>query len=236
MTQEKKSVYSYKKELYKYKRRLHRQKRRWRIEKMKAKRLFSPVREAIGVFISLILILVVSVTAINAIVIGTTIGDIGDISASDGYEVAVVFGAKVHDGGSLSHMLQDRMDTAIALYRKGAIKTLLLSGDGSGEWSEVKYMRLYAIEKGVLPEDIIEDGKGYSTIETVERTKKIFSIEKCVLVTQSYHLYRAIYAAESIGMDVKGASADVRTYYGQLYRDIREILARVKDFSLCIIK
>ena len=95
-------------------------------------------------------------------------------------------------------------------------------------------MRLYAISKGVAENDISEDGEGYSTIETVTRTKELFGIEKCVLVTQKYHLYRALYAAESLGMDVKGASADVRTYYGQLYRDIREVMARVKDFALCI--
>jgi vancomycin permeability regulator SanA len=95
-------------------------------------------------------------------------------------------------------------------------------------------MRLYAIEKGVSAEDIIEDGEGFSTMETVSRASEVFGLEKCVLVTQKYHLYRAVYAAESMGMDVSGVSADVRTYYGQLYRDIREIMARVKDFVLCI--
>ena len=128
------------------------------------------------------------------------------------------------------------MDTAIALWREGKVKKLLVSGDGRGPWSETKYMKLYAMEKGVAEEDILEDGEGFSTIETVTRAKELFGMEKCVLVTQKYHLYRAIYAAESIGMDVRGASADVRTYYGQLYRDVREVMARVKDFALCIGK
>ena len=92
------------------------------------------------------------------------------------------------------------------------------------------------MENGVAEADIIEDGEGFSTIETVTRAKELFGVTKCVLVTQKYHLYRAIYAAESMNMDVRGASADVRTYYGQFYRDVREIMARVKDFALCIVK
>lgn len=223
-----------KKQLYREKRRLYRQKRRLYIQKWLWRKNFKWLFDLFIVCAVSVLVLAIGVGSINAAVIGTTSGDITEVSASDGYEVAVVFGAKVHEGGTLSHMLQDRMDTAIALYYSGAVKKLLVSGDGRGEWSETKYMRLYAISKGVAENDISEDGEGYSTIETVTRTKELFGIEKCVLVTQKYHLYRALYAAESLGMDVKGASADVRTYYGQLYRDIREVMARVKDFALCI--
>lgn len=186
----------------------------------------------IAIFLSLGFLVFAAVCAINAIVIGSAKDNIRQISADEGYDTAVVFGAKVHEGGTLSHMLQDRMDTAIALYKSGVIKTLLLSGDGSGEWSEVVYMQKYAVENGVSEDDIILDGEGFSTIETVTRAKEVFGVEKCVLVTQKYHLYRAIYSAEKLGMDIVGASADVRTYAGQLYRDVREVLARVKDFFL----
>ena len=186
----------------------------------------------LAVFLSLGFLAFAAVCAINAVVIGSAKDNIRQISAEDGYDTAVVFGAKVHEGGTLSHMLQDRMDTAIALYKSGAVKTLLLSGDGSGEWSEVVYMQKYAVENGVSEDDIILDGEGFSTIETVTRAKEVFGVEKCVLVTQKYHLYRAIYSAEKLGMDTVGASADVRTYAGQLYRDVREVLARVKDFFL----
>lgn len=182
--------------------------------------------------LSLCFLIFAAVCVINAIVIGSSKDNIRVISSDDGYNTAVVFGAKVHKGGTLSHMLQDRMDTAIALYKNGSVKILLLSGDGSGKWSEVEYMKKYAVENGVAEEDIILDGEGFSTIETVRRAKDVFSVEKCVLVTQKYHLYRAIYSAEKLGMDVAGASADVRTYAGQFYRDVREVLARVKDFFL----
>ena len=182
--------------------------------------------------LSLCFLIFAAVCVINAIVIGSSKDNIRVISSDDGYNTAVVFGAKVHKGGTLSHMLQDRMDTAIALYKNGSVKILLLSGDGSGKWSEVEYMKKYAVENGVAEEDIILDGEGFSTIETVRRAKDVFSVEKCVLVTQKYHLYRAIYSAEKLGMDVAGARADVRTYAGQFYRDVREVLARVKDFFL----
>ncbi|MBQ8861205.1 MAG: YdcF family protein [Clostridia bacterium] len=230
MTREKRKVYIEKKKIYRQKRRIRLRKKLWR----KNINVFAVC--AVASVLSLALFVLLATGIINAVVVGTTAGNICEFTAADGYETAVVFGAKVHEGGTLSHMLKDRMDTAIALYREGKVKKLLVSGDGRGQWSETKYMRLYAMENGVAEADIIEDGEGFSTIETVTRAKELFGVTKCVLVTQKYHLYRAIYAAESMNMDVRGASADVRTYYGQFYRDVREIMARVKDFALCIVK
>lgn len=171
----------------------------------------------------------------NFIVVGQTAGDIGTVSAEDGYTTAIVLGAKVHKGGRLSDMLRDRMETAIALYHAGAVDTLLLSGDGNGEWSEVKYMKLYAMEKGVPEEAILEDTEGFSTYESISRAKTLYQLDKLVVVTQKYHLYRAIYIAEDLGMDAKGVSADLEKYAGQLYRDLREVLARIKDFAICTV-
>ena len=236
-----------KRKLYLEKRKLHRQKRRAK-KRLYAekKRLYAEKRRLRGkrapaVFVcialsllSLALAAAVSIGVINAAVIGTTSGDIREFSAEEGYEVAVVFGAKVHEGGTLSAMLEDRIKEAVALYHAGKVQKILVSGDGRGEWSETKYMKLYATANGVAEEDVIEDAEGYSTLETVTRAKELFGIERCVLVTQKYHLYRAIYAAESMGMDVVGVASNPRPYYGQLYRDLREVLARAKDFALCI--
>lgn len=182
-----------------------------------------------------VLLLGILLLTFNFIVIGKTAGDIGTVSAEDGYRTALVLGAKVHKGGRLSDMLRDRMETAIALYHAGAVDTLLLSGDGRGEWSEVKHMKLYAIEKGVPEEAILEDPEGFSTYESVFRAKTLYGQDKLVIVTQKYHLYRAIYIAEDLGIEAAGVSADLEKYAGQLYRDIREILARIKDFGLCIL-
>ena len=172
--------------------------------------------------------------SVNIFMIVSVYGDIGEDFSDPSEACAVVLGAKVHEGGRLSDMLRDRMDTAIALYTDGKVKKLLLSGDGNGEWSEVKHMKLYALENGVREEDIVEDPQGYSTYETMQRAKDVYGMENIVAVTQKYHLYRAMYIAKDMGMNVKGASADLDIYSGQLYRDCREVLARVKDFALCL--
>ena len=184
---------------------------------------------------AVILLIGILLLTANFFVVGKTAGDIGTVSAEDGYTTALVLGAKVHKGGRLSDMLRDRMETAIALYHAGAVDTLLLSGDGTGEWSEVEYMKLYAIEKGVSEEDILEDPIGFSTYESVSRANAVFGADKLVIVTQKYHLYRALYIAEDLDVEAVGVSADLEKYAGQFYRDIREILARIKDFGLCLL-
>ena len=183
---------------------------------------------------ALAVLMAVFILTVNLIVIGTTVGSVGEPFA-DTEAYAVVLGAKVHEGGRLSDMLRDRMETAILLYKEGKVTGLLLSGDGRGEWSEVKYMKAYAMEHGVPEEDILEDPEGYSTYETMLRAKEIYGLESIVAVTQKYHLYRALYIAEDLGMQARGADADLDVYSGQLYRDFREILARIKDFALCMI-
>ena len=186
---------------------------------------------AAGVLAVLSLVFVLTV---NGIVVGTTFQKIGE-PFEDQNACAVVLGAKVHEGGRLSDMLRDRMDTAIALYKEGKVGSLLLSGDGRGEWSEVKYMKAYALENGVPEEDILEDPEGYSTYETMLRAKEVYGLDSIVAVTQRYHLYRALYIARDFGMQARGADADLDVYSGQLYRDFREVLARIKDFGLCLI-
>ena len=229
MTREKRKLYLEKRELRRQKRK---QKRRFYAQKKGSR--FSPLAVFLACLALLALLAAVAVGVVNAVVISSASDNMRDLSADDGYTVAVIFGAKVHEGGTLSAMLEDRMSAAVALYREGKVQKLLVSGDGRGEWSETKFMKLYATENGVPEADIIEDGEGFSTIETVTRAKEVFGLEKCVLVTQKYHLYRAIYAAESMGMDVVGINSDPRKYIGQFYREVREVLARVKDFALCI--
>lgn len=150
------------------------------------------------------------------------------------YEYAIVPGASVVNG-RLSHMLEDRMKTAVYLYKNGKAKKLLLSGDYESEdYNEVGAMKRYALENGVAEEDILLDYSGFSTYETVSHAKKLFGINRAVIVTQSYHLYRAIYIGRSFGMDVIGADAAIRSYRGQAARNMREILALDKDFLLCL--
>lgn len=149
----------------------------------------------------------------------------------------IVLGCQVKDDGSLSHMLRDRLMRGLELYEAGAAPKLLMSGDhGREDYDEVGAMKDYAIENGVPSEDVFMDHAGFSTYETIYRAKEIFEADKVIIVTQEYHLYRALYIAEQFGVDAYGVSADLNTYAGQSMRDFREVLARCKDWAMCIFK
>lgn len=149
----------------------------------------------------------------------------------------IVLGCQVKDDGSLSHMLRDRLMRGLELYEAGAAPKLLMSGDhGREDYDEVGAMKNYAIENGVPSEDVFMDHAGFSTYETVYRAKEIFKADKVIIVTQEYHLYRALYIAEKLGVEAYGVSSDLNTYAGQSMRDFREVLARCKDWAMCIFK
>ena len=149
----------------------------------------------------------------------------------------LVLGCGVWDDGRPSHMLEDRLKRGVSLYNSGAAPKLLMSGDhGRENYDEVNTMKNYAIEAGVSSEDIFMDHAGFSTYESMYRAKDIFCAEKIIIVSQQYHLYRAIYTARALGIEAYGVAADYRSYSGQLYRDIREILARDKDFFVAIFQ
>lgn len=152
-----------------------------------------------------------------------------------GADCILILGAGVRNDGSPSHMLEDRLLTGIDLYESGITRTLLMSGDhGKKDYDEVSCMKNYAAECGVPTEDIFLDHAGFSTYESLYRAKEVFGAEKIIIVTQEYHLYRALYVAQELGLDAVGVSADLRTYYGQSMRETRELAARVKDFLYTI--
>lgn len=149
----------------------------------------------------------------------------------------LVLGCQVRDNGEPSHMLRDRLTQAVELYNLGSSPKLLMSGDhGQQGYDEVGTMKQFALDAGIPSEDIFMDHAGFSTYESICRAKEIFGVEKILIVTQEYHLYRAMYTAERFGMEAYGVSADLDTYSGQFYRDVREVLARVKDFGMSIFK
>ena len=149
----------------------------------------------------------------------------------------IILGCQVKDDGSLSHMLRDRLMRGLEVYEAGAAPKLLMSGDhGREEYDEVGAMKNYAIENGVPSENVFMDHAGFSTYETVYRAKEIFQADKVIIVTQEYHLYRALFIAEQFGVEAYGVSADLNRYAGQSMRDFREVLARCKDWAMCIFK
>lgn len=155
----------------------------------------------------------------------------------ENFDCILVLGAGVWKNNQPSPMLEDRLKRGIEIYHLGVSNKMLMSGDhGTKEYDEVNVMKKYAIENNVLSNDIFMDHAGFSTYESVYRAKEIFEAKKVIIVTQKYHLYRAIYNARKLGLDAYGISSDLRSYGGQEYRDFREILARNKDFVYTIVK
>lgn len=150
----------------------------------------------------------------------------------------IVLGCRVWSDNTPSAMLSDRLKRGVELYKAGAAPKLLMSGDhGREDYDEVNVMRKYAEEEGVDSKDIFTDHAGFSTYETMYRAKEVFKAKKVIIVTQSYHLYRAVYDAEKLGLEAVGVVSYERDYDSkQPYRDIREIAARCKDFIYCIFK
>ena len=147
----------------------------------------------------------------------------------------LVLGCKVGADGTLSHMLEDRLRQGVALYDLGTAPKLLMSGDhGTKEYDEVDAMKRYAVDAGISSQDVFMDHAGFSTYESVYRAKEVFGVQRVIIVTQEYHLYRALMVARRMGLEAYGVAVNYRTYAGQTSRDVREVLARVKDFGMTI--
>ncbi len=152
-------------------------------------------------------------------------------------DCVIVLGAGVYGDDTPSLMLEDRLLRGIELYDKGCAPKLLMSGDHGGlYYDEVNVMKKYAIGKGVVSSDIFMDHAGFSTYESMYRAKEIFGVDKAIIVTQRYHLSRALYLAEAMGIDAYGVAAEDIDYVGQESRDVREFFARGKDFLTAIFK
>lgn len=191
--------------------------------------------------IFVILVLIALIFTLNYIVVSNSknyiYGDSETPAEGKKYDCILILGASVKPDKQPSSMLKDRLDKGIKLYRDDFAPKILMSGDnGQVEYNEVEIMKNYAIEQGVPEEDIFLDHAGFSTYESMYRAKEVFVVKKVLIVTQRYHEYRAVYTARRLGLEAEGASCREIRYGGQSYRDLREILARDKDFLKCIFK
>lgn len=188
--------------------------------------------------VSILLLLLLFSIAANRIVLHearkSTLYKCGsETEIKEKYDAIVVLGAGLKSDGTPSHMLEDRLKAAIAMYREGVSQTVILSGDDSGEdYNEVAAMERYCLDAGMPSEAILLDREGFSTSETMSNVIRGLKYEKIMVVTQEYHLYRALYIARIMGADADGYCSDYRTYFMQAKRDIREYFARIKDFAL----
>jgi vancomycin permeability regulator SanA len=183
---------------------------------------------------------VLVVVVLNLYMFFTTFTDIKSVDEAaqlEEVDCILVLGAGVRPGGKPSLMLQDRLDKALELYNAGVSDKIIVSGDHrENDYNEVQVMKNYLMDKGVPSSAIFMDHAGLSTYDSMYRADYIFGVNSLVIVTQEYHMYRAIADAEAMGMKAYGVCAKKVVYNGQISRDIREIAARVKDIVYGIMK
>ncbi len=184
-------------------------------------------RFSVFFILSVYLILLFNIFIIN----GTRgkIIEIEDIKKKGSFDCILILGAGLQNGKP-SKMLQERLDTGIDIYKTYSGNKILMSGDHTREnHDEVNAMKYYAFLKDIPTEDVFMDHAGVSTFNSLLRARDIFGAKKILIVTQEYHLYRALYIAESLGIEAYGVNATKKNYLGQSKREVREILARIKD-------
>jgi SanA protein len=190
-------------------------------------------------YILIVLIVIILVPVIiNFYVILSTKNRIvsGDSELLTDIDYIVILGAGIRRGKP-SPMLEDRLKTGISLYNNDISNKILITGDHmNDDYDEVTVMKNYLLEHGIPEEDIITDNYGISTYDSIYRVKNVYKSNKVVIVSQRYHLYRALFLSDNLDLESYGVEANLRYYYGQWYREIREILARNKDFIKGIIK
>lgn len=195
------------------------------------------IKKTLITFSILLLIILIIIFGINAYVKLSVKKKIINIEKIEkNYDTILILGAGLRNGKP-SPVLKDRLDTAYTLYEKGIAPKIIVSGDhGTKNYDEVNVMKNYLIEKGVPSEDIFMDHAGFSTYDSLYRAKNVFLSKKIVIVTQEFHLYRSLYIAKKLNLDSAGVSATLRHYSGEIKFELREILARVKDFVKTIFK
>ncbi len=197
----------------------------------------TPRRTSRHVFRALVLTAGAGLLAAMILVVGTNLFTmwqggrhrVAAPSEAPNAEVAIVLGAKVWPSGTPSNMLQDRLLTGIELYHQGKVGKLLLSGDhGRVSYDEVNAMRAFVLDRDVPPEDVFMDHAGFSTYDTMYRARDVFQVRDALVVTQGFHLDRAVYTARALGLEATGVPADLHAYHNAGRFAARDWLARCK--------
>ncbi len=193
-------------------------------------RFFAKIKKTFVVGMLLVLVLVACVfgSSMYVFIKGSSfIVDAADASAP----VVIVPGAGLRSDETPSDILSDRLIVALALYDDGRVEKILCSGDnGQVQYDEVNAMRVWLLERGVDADDIFLDHAGFDTYDTMTRAAKIFGVTRAVVVTQDFHLPRALYIAHAKGIEAQGVSASLRPYVAQDAYQLREIPSRIKAF------
>jgi SanA protein len=161
---------------------------------------------------------------------GDSTSEVSDVPAA---EVAIVPGALVEPDGDMSAMLAARVERASRLWHAGKVEKVLVSGDhGAWKYDEPDTMRKALVRDGVPPEDVFEDHAGFDTWATMVRAREIFGVRDAVVITQGFHMPRALYLADAAGIDATGLTADLQDWGFQGRKStVREVLSRVKALA-----
>jgi len=151
------------------------------------------------------------------------------VDAIEDHQIILVLGAGVEQDDKISDVLRDRLDTAVELFTNRKVLRIIISGDNSREnYNETDSMRNYLLEAGIPPRIIFTDYAGFDTFDSIFRAREIFGAEKLILISQEFHLPRAIFLAEKLGIEALGFSANLRKYRNQPQMNLREVLANTK--------
>jgi SanA protein len=197
--------------------------------KIKNKLLFSLI---------FLLVVIISLFCINAFIITSSRKQISDdIYKINSAQTGIILGARVYQNQGVSQIVYDRLIKTIELYNRGIITKILISGDhGTKVYDEVNTIKKWLLGHNVPEKDIFMDHAGFNTYDSMYRAKSIFQVNKAIIITQKFHLPRALYIAKSLGIDCQGYTADRVIYKSSNFNDTREFFARIKAFIYCIIK
>ena len=192
------------------------------------KLLFKLVALLVGVVLAFVIIS-------NLYIFATTAGDIAKNpeDVKNNPDAALVLGASLDLDGNPTSILADRIDSAVVLYHSGVVDKIIMSGSSTEFYNEPEAMKAYAVEKGIAKEDISLDEEGITTSASIKNLSK-FGISDVVICTQDYHLYRSIYLAETNGIVASGYASTHLAYDDQLWYEVREVIARAKEFAVNI--
>ncbi len=190
----------------------------------------SVIRIVSRIFLTAAFLGIVAVIVPRLLTAVQSLGRVYQTGNAPTHRVAIVFGAGLWRDGSPTPVLKDRVATAAKLYFAGKVEKLLMSGDNSYvEYNEPQAMKDYALELGIPEEAIVLDYAGRRTYDTCYRAREIFGVNNAILVTQDFHLPRAIFLCNALGVQAVGVSADMRTYRqrSEFYWNLREIPATI---------
>ncbi|WP_066889488.1 vancomycin high temperature exclusion protein [Clostridium nigeriense] len=188
-------------------------------------------KRVMGIVVSLLILIIMAISISLSIVNSYKkyIYNIENIPINN--DAIIVLGAGVKNDGTPSDILADRLETSLEVFEAKAANAFVLSGDHSREdYNEVGAMKDYIVSNNIDERVIFMDHAGFSTYDTMYRAKEIFKINKAIIVTNEYHLPRALYIARKLGIDAYGVKSDKRGYQLMSSYKKREVLAQLKDF------